>query len=264
MKRNTQWLNGVVLMIQMMWKEYSVLTHEIWMKVINMKKQMKVIGSIKAVNAVLHSELDILQLTWLRKAINEGKAYSSLTVKTANAAMADHLINEGMIKGHDLKTCKLYHRGCRVIQCFICQQYDHIKSACKGHSHCGYCVQEHNIRDCITQVINKKAMCVMCRQKSHKTWLKKCSVREKKKQKTQKRFLLKLRYYKAEHNILALMTQKQNKSTLATQLHDAGKALHNKKPTQSKISESALSKFSKSAQSDSSRMKAESKKNSDS
>jgi hypothetical protein len=84
---------------------------------------------IEKKNEKFHPELKILGMRWLGKV--EGiKDYALLIVEVPYAEQTNRIIREGVVIQYDLKLAETYDPKYRVAQCYKCQKYGHIGTAC--------------------------------------------------------------------------------------------------------------------------------------
>ena len=86
-----------------------MLVHGVRTKAINTENQQQAINTLAQQNHTLHPGLVIVRVAWPQAA--QGKDYSSLVVDMYNPAAANQLLDEGLVKGADVKTCEIYHRN---------------------------------------------------------------------------------------------------------------------------------------------------------
>ena len=78
-----------------------------------------------------------------------------------------------------MQQCEYYDRGCKLKQCFNCQQYGHIGSQCTATQACSYCAEAHNAKECEKRTAHPPAepKCAVCNGK-HTSWSNACKKRQ--------------------------------------------------------------------------------------
>ena len=78
-----------------------------------------------------------------------------------------------------MQQCEYYDRGCKLKQCFNCQQYGHIGSQCTAAQACSYCAEAHNAKECERRAAHPPAepKCAVCDGK-HTSWSNACKKRQ--------------------------------------------------------------------------------------
>lgn len=90
---------------------------------------------------------------------------------------ADHAIDNGIVFGAQIFSCKYYDRACKARQCFKYQKYGHIGTHCKAQETCGYCAGMHSTRECPErEKPNSQPNCPNC-AKHHPSWSIQCEDR---------------------------------------------------------------------------------------
>ena len=59
-------------------------------------------------NATLHLGLEILQVAWPWKVVNENKTFSSLILELGSLEEGNRAISRGLLVGPEVKTCELF------------------------------------------------------------------------------------------------------------------------------------------------------------
>ena len=177
LEQSTGWLASIGKSAEVSRRVYSVLVHGVRTKAINTENQQQAINTLAQQNRTLHPGLVIVRVAWPRAA--QGKDYSSLVVDTYNPAAANRLLDEGLVEGADVKTCEIYHRNLRLRQCYKCQKYGHVATACRDQQCCAHCSGQHDTRQCRVAEDPARARCGACHQRGHKAWDKSCSVRDR-------------------------------------------------------------------------------------
>ncbi len=148
------------------WWIFAVLTHEMH-TTININNQKKVISKLIKNNTRLHENLKILRIVWLKKVAKSEKIHSLLIMKIAIKAMTNQLMNMSMLNAYCECACKLFKKNCCIIQCFRCQEFNHMIRFCRKNQRCIKCANKHYIERCM-MFLNKKC-CVNCNE-NHELW----------------------------------------------------------------------------------------------
>ncbi len=128
---------------------------------------MKVIRKLIKNNARLHENLKILRIVWLKKVIKSEKIHLSLIMKIIIKAMINQLMNISMLNAYWKYACKLFKKNCCIIQCFRCQEFDHMIRFCKKNQCYIKCINKHYIKRCMMS-LNKRC-CINCNE-NHELW----------------------------------------------------------------------------------------------
>ena len=122
----------------------------------------------------LHTGIEITQISWMRRAIEQKKCYSSLIIEAASPSIANVIIRSGLIVESKLKECKRYKSEIRLTQCFQCYHYGHIEKACNWVQLCGFCLKLYTTDRCSNKELEKNK-CAVCRG-NHSAWFRICRV----------------------------------------------------------------------------------------
>ena len=177
LEQSTEWLASIGKSAEVSRRVYSVLVHGVRTKSIDAEQQQQAIDALTRQNRTLHPGLVIVKVAWPRAA--QGKDYSSLVVDTYEPAAANRILDEGIVEGADVKTCEIYHRNLRLRQCYKCQRYGHVATACCDLQCCAHCSGQHDTRQCRVSEDPARARCGACHQRGHKAWDKACTTRDK-------------------------------------------------------------------------------------
>jgi hypothetical protein len=60
----------------------------------------------------------MLSGSWMRKAVEQKKRYSSLIIETSSPATANAIIQSGLIVDSELKECERFKVEAKLTQCF--------------------------------------------------------------------------------------------------------------------------------------------------
>jgi hypothetical protein len=145
-------------------------------------------------NEKFHPGLKILGMRWLGRV--EGiKDYAPLVVEVPCAEQANRMIREGVVIQYDLKLAETYDPKCRVTQCYKCQRYGHIGTACHNQQKCGHCGGEHRTDECIEREQATRRRCAACTIGEHASWAKTCPARERERCRAKMAQRTKARFY---------------------------------------------------------------------
>jgi hypothetical protein len=95
--------------------------------------------------------------------------------------MANRLIFEGVIESYEKKLCEYYAQESRIVQCFNCHEYRHIKITCTKLTACGQRGEPHNTKLCEKDPSVKRY--ANCNNQGHEAWSYLCPVRIREKEK---------------------------------------------------------------------------------
>ena len=129
----------------------------------------------------LYSNVKFARIAWLRKDRMEGKTHSSLIIHLRSAAMANLVIEKGVLIDSEFHEALYYDTTQQITQCFNCQAYGHIGPHCGKPIKCGTCAGDHNTRSCTSEENRKCANC----NKKHPAWSADCKMRIAAKQRAQ-------------------------------------------------------------------------------
>ena len=118
LKQNSNWLATVSKKIQINWRKFSVMMHEMWVTVLDYIKQKKTIQQLMRQNRYLKRRIEILHTQWLKRIIKLSKTVICLIVNVISSAQINILIDEELLFQSKLKYCELYHENCYLMQCF--------------------------------------------------------------------------------------------------------------------------------------------------
>jgi hypothetical protein len=108
-----------------------------------------------------------------RRPRNPSAPTQSIVVFFKRPKDADDCIELGMhIEHKHYAVAVRYTPQCQIKQCFKCQAYGHKASVCTRNARCGKCAQEHETRECQSEMIQ----CANCKG-SHYSWFHECSTR---------------------------------------------------------------------------------------
>ena len=164
---------------KMIRREYEILAHEIKTDSYDITKQTKIIEKLLRQNKILHNDLQIFKIAWSINAIKNKKIRLSLIIEIEISAMINRLVKKKLIDECLLKNCELFFKKCKMTQCFNCYQYGYIANRCSNPTGCGHCARGHRSHDCPVQGAQGSRKCVVCGERGHEAWSRKCRIREK-------------------------------------------------------------------------------------
>jgi hypothetical protein len=149
---------------------------------------------IEKENEKFHPGLKVLGMRWLGRV--EGiKDYAPLVVEVPCAEQANRMIREGVVMQYDLKLAETYDPKCRVTQCYKCQKYGHISTACHNQRKCGHCGGDHSTEECAEKEQATRRRCAACTIGEHASWSKTCPARERERSRAKTAQRTKARFY---------------------------------------------------------------------
>ena len=185
LQAHSEWIKRVAASATIRKEGYAILAHGVKMNEVRGSKQAKALEYLTKENAGLHEGLKINRVAWSARARKQNKRYASLHIEVETAEMANRLILVGLADEGEIKTCELFEAGCKLTQCFNCQQYGNIAKFCKNPTVCGYCVGRHDSRNCPCSRTGRSLRCAVCGDKGHPAWAAECQVRKEKKHRTE-------------------------------------------------------------------------------
>lgn len=179
LKGKREWLSVLGTKAEVLEETYGVLVHGVPVNRVNVNNQAQVIEQIKMENSCIIKGMDIKFVGWLSPKTIQNKKASSLIVEFTKPEHANMAIDEGLIIEAAMQQCEYYDRGCKLKQCFNCQQYGHIGSQCTAAQVCSYCAEAHNAKECEKRAVNPPAepKCAVCDGK-HTSWSNACKKRQ--------------------------------------------------------------------------------------
>lgn len=181
-ERENGWTLVVAPSAVTMSRTYAVWAHGVRMTNVDTSNQGKAIESLISQNKNRHPDLRITRVAWTNNAVKMKKSHSSLIIEVATPEMGNRLLSEGLVEGYDMKTCTLFHKECRMTQCFNCQHYGHVGRVCRNPARCGHCAKMHNTNDCPTKDMANSRWCAVCNVQGHEAWYHKCPKRMEQKE----------------------------------------------------------------------------------
>ena len=109
-----------------------------------------------------------------KKTRNPNATTQSIVITTESLEHANDCITYGINIEHRHYQPERYIPQCQIRQCFNCQGYGHKADVCKKKPKCGKCAQEHETKQCKTEVVQ----CANCNA-AHTAWDRECPRRQK-------------------------------------------------------------------------------------
>jgi hypothetical protein len=148
METTVNWANRIAPGAVVKKRTWPVLIYKVRVADYPQGAEEKHARRIKKENEKFHLGLKILGMRWLGKV--EGiKDYAPLIVKVSCAEQANRMIKKGVVIQYDLKLAETYDPKCKVTQCYKCQRYGHIGTACHNQQKYSHCGGKHRIDKCI-------------------------------------------------------------------------------------------------------------------
>ena len=122
-------------------------------------------------------DMKILYVFWKNK-FTTIQQYHIMIIEIIISKMRNVMLNNNMIIDEKLRTCSMFNKICKTIQCYKCHQHEHITVQCTQKKRCEYCAETHVTRKkkCAK---NYKIKCCVC-EETHNSWKKKCKKKQKK------------------------------------------------------------------------------------
>lgn len=171
LEKDQTWAGSLAGTAKVLRKSYAVLVHGV-RTTLDTSKQELAVKQLERDNGRLHPGLEILRVAWPKRVTGSGKAHSSLIVETTSKAMANRLLDHGLVESHQEHTCEYFEKGSRVVMCFRCYKLGHRAYTCKNKEFCHKCGGEHNAERC--GVREERKHCSSCAKEGHKPWQKSC------------------------------------------------------------------------------------------
>ena len=210
-------MNHIDINVRIHCRTYSVIVHRVMKDHVDTTDEAAVRKVIEQQNNMLHAGLCLQCITWSKRALQTGKKYRSMIVKTASAEEVNALIEKGLSERQDIKTCELFERGCRMTQCFNCQQYEHTDRVCKMSIKCRHCAESHDTKVCSHLLDKIKRRCMICMKSGHEAWVNICEACIEQKERTRIAFFNKSVFYPQQTQTQSHVqhTQRTNVSSTA-------------------------------------------------
>ena len=149
-EKDNNWALVIAPSAVTMRRTYAVWVHGVKMTNVDTANQGKAIEGLLLQNKTMHPDLRITRVAWCNSAVIAKKEHSSLIIEVPTPEMGNRLLVEGLVEEHDMKTCSMFSKECRVTQCFNCQQYGHVGRVCRNATRCGHCAKMHASQECPT------------------------------------------------------------------------------------------------------------------
>ena len=132
---------------------YKVVWNNIESKCMNIttrKRKAEVIQKLVGFNkhrlSLLHSDFDIIDLSWIPHAGVQRLA--SLLIEFTNRQLANEVLQQGYAWQGKIQTCQMVDSASGLTRCNRCQAYGHSVVQCSAPHSCGKCAQAHPTIDC--------------------------------------------------------------------------------------------------------------------
>jgi hypothetical protein len=158
-EKSQAWVKGIANSTRIVRRTFAILAHEVRIA-IDTSNQKTAIKRLAKDNARLHEGLEILRIAWPKKVTGSGKAHSSLIMEVATEAMANRLLNVGMLDPYQECLCELFEKNCRITQCFRCFEFGHMGRFCKKKQRCFKCAGKYHAEMCIVPADRRR--CANC------------------------------------------------------------------------------------------------------
>lgn len=171
LEKNPQWAKGINTEAKVIRRTHAVLAHGV-RTTIDTTKQEALIARLQEENKRLHPGLEIVRAAWPKNVVDSGKSHSSLILEVATAAMANRLIDHGVIESYRELDCEYFAKEARTIQCFNCHKFGHPAKLCRNPIFCHKCGESHDPNTCETTP--ERMHCAECAKEGHKPWMRRC------------------------------------------------------------------------------------------
>ncbi len=161
-----------------MWDARTSFWRMICIWAVNTLNQQTIIRNIIKQNNILHKNLNIVRVVWIKKNANQRKKFFSLIIEIISAEMINRLIKKELLDDYTHFICDYFEKKCRIKQCFKCQWYKHVNETCRNAKRCEHCTRAHATKDC--RISANHRTCANCEDK-HSTWSFQRDVKTKKK-----------------------------------------------------------------------------------
>jgi hypothetical protein len=177
MEEAQEWAKRIAPAAEVRKRTWPVLIHAVRVADYGQAPDEASAKRIQKENERLHPGLKIASLRWLGHV--GVKEFTTLILEVESATQANRLLQEGVIMKYDLKSAVVYDYKSRITQCFKCQKYGHISTACNNLLKCGHCGGQHQTDECAekSQATNKQ--CAACDGGDHQSWSSACPARQR-------------------------------------------------------------------------------------
>jgi hypothetical protein len=179
--KDTSWLQAFGQGAKVRQRSYVVLAHGVRIDQVDMGRQEEAIKAIYEQNAGLQAKVDILAVTWAKKAL-KWKKVAPLYISVAEPEQANYLIDTGVVLDYQLHDCEPFVGACHLTQCFRCYEYNHTAKTCSNTPKCGHCAAPgHETNLCNQRHDPENHRCAACGtpEAKHTAWSSDCPVRQK-------------------------------------------------------------------------------------
>ncbi|OJJ68067.1 hypothetical protein ASPBRDRAFT_68298 [Aspergillus brasiliensis CBS 101740] len=124
---------------------WGVVVHGVQVKSVDLTRPEGVIKALLTDNAFRWGDAQISHVGWLASGLQgpTGRKSSALVVEFASPITANAAIEYGVLWDSEILQAVKYDRLMRIRQCYNCQKYGHIGSACPNKAICVHCAEHH-------------------------------------------------------------------------------------------------------------------------
>lgn len=120
--------------------------------------------------------MEIMYISWRTKP-TEAASHHTMVIEVSTPEMGNAMLDNCIVVGGELRTCSVFNKACRTIQCFKCYHYGHTTTQCSREERCGYCAGPHSTRSEACEAGHKTKCCVC--DGAHNPWRKECPEKRK-------------------------------------------------------------------------------------
>ena len=124
LKLNDFWIKNVVLTTTLWRERFKIMIHKVKVKNMFLNVKNEETKTIKKVDVIMHSELQMKEMKWFSRENNK-KKYALMIIWVRDVKTANKLIQLKLIMKSNVKTMKYYEKNYKIMQCMQCQKYKH-------------------------------------------------------------------------------------------------------------------------------------------
>jgi hypothetical protein len=177
MEETQEWAKRIAPAAEVRKRTWPILIHAVRVADYGQNPCEENAKRIQKENERLHPGLKIASIRWLGHA--EKKEFTSMIIEIESASQANRVLQEGIVMKYDLKSAEIYDHKSRITQCFKCQRYGHISTACNNLRKCGHCGGQHHTDECAEKTQAKNRQCAACDGGDHQSWSPACPARQR-------------------------------------------------------------------------------------
>ena len=179
LKCDSIWFSVINQTTKINYRKFTIIVHKMWVTALNCSKQKNMIQQFLNQNMYFKNCSKILSTCWFKKALKKSKSHIYLIVNVMFLIQINLLISKDLLFHSKLKNCELFHKNCRIMQCFNCYEYEHIVRVCQKEKKYEICVTlDYDNHVCSFWNISARHKCINCNQ-NHTSWAAECNKKKK-------------------------------------------------------------------------------------